>query len=53
MDKVCLENLRKKHILFEQTELAKLQHPTENDHVISQLSAAEMIQLIQTLPPGD
>lgn len=49
---VCLENLRKKHILFEQTELAKLHYPGEGDQVISQLSAAEMIQLIQTLPPG-
>lgn len=49
---VCLENLRKKHILFEQTELTKLQQPTEEHSALSQLSATEMIQLIQTLPTG-
>lgn len=49
---VCLESLRKKHLLFEQTELGKLQLPSQDDTVLSRLSASEMIAVIQSLPPG-
>lgn len=48
----CLENLRKKSILFEQTELARLPHTSEDNHVLASLSAAELTQVIQNLPPG-
>lgn len=48
---VCLENLRKKSILFEQTELAKLPHQ-ENQNIHAMISAGELTQVIQTLPPG-
>jgi len=48
---VCLENLRKKSILFEQTELARLPHH-EDQNVHAAISAGELIQVIQTLPPG-
>jgi len=49
---VCLENLRKKNILFEHTELNRLPHVSEDNQILSTLSASELIHVIQTLPPG-
>lgn len=49
---VCLENLRKKNILFEQTELSKLQFHADDHGPISTLSTSELIQVIQALPTG-
>lgn len=49
---VCLENLRKKNILFDQTELSKLQFHSTEPEPISHLSAAELIHVIQALPTG-
>lgn len=49
---ICLENLRKKHVLIEHTELSKIHTGSSDEGVISSISAAEIIELIQTLSPG-
>ena len=48
----CLEQLRKKHMLFEHIELTRLAQPADDHTVFSSLSVRELTSVIQTLPPG-
>lgn len=49
---VCLENIRKKKILYDQTDLSKITVLSDDEDVFSKLSVQDIITLIQNLSPG-